>query len=82
MFIVIIFLFKLVVNYSLYGNSTLGYYFIDAFLGNFKEKQTLIFDTGSNLLLTDCDSCNHCGSHIDEPYHINKSQTKEILTSI
>lgn len=53
---------------EMFGNTTLGYYYVDVYLGENAEPQSLIFDTGSDKTLTDCSGCLSCGKHI-HPYH-------------
>jgi hypothetical protein len=56
------------IKIELFGNTTLGYYYMDVFLGPEAETQSLIFDTGSDRTLTDCDKCKSCGIH-QHPYY-------------
>ena len=62
---------------SLYGDSDfINYYFINVFLGENKDKATLIIDTGSNFLCTTCSgSCVHCGKHENPHFQTEKSKS-------
>ena len=55
----------------MFGNTTLGYYYVNVFLGQNAEPQSLIFDTGSDKTLTDCEACHACGKHIHPHYNSN-----------
>lgn len=57
------------------GGQEYGYYFVDVFFGPNKQVQSLIIDTGSNQLITDCAPCDSCGKHLHPPYDITLSKT-------
>ncbi|OLQ15976.1 Eukaryotic aspartyl protease family protein [Cryptosporidium hominis] len=52
-----------------------GYYFINVFVGNPPQKQTLILDSGSSQISFTCITCLNCGSHEYPPFDIMKSIT-------
>lgn len=52
---------------KLFGNSTLGYFYLEAYLGSDQQLQTLILDTGSYNIIIPCTECLECGTH-DHPY--------------
>ena len=62
-------------NITLSGNATLGYYFIDAYIGTPPQKQSLILDTGSNLTIVPCKGCEKCREHIDPIFDPKKSSS-------
>lgn len=66
---------KSIRNITLSGNSTIGYYFIDAYIGTPPQKQSLILDTGSNLTILPCKGCKECRSHINPMFDGSKSST-------
>jgi hypothetical protein len=41
---------------TIYGNSSLGYYFVDLLFGAKKQRQSLIIDTGSTITCLPCNS--------------------------
>lgn len=47
----------------LYGNSTIGYYYVRVMVGTPPQEQTLIVDTGSLATIFDCVGCRRCNSH-------------------
>ena len=42
---------------TMFGNSTLGYYYIEAYVGKDQQKKALIFDTGSHMTIMPCKGC-------------------------
>ena len=62
---------------SLFGDSDyINYYYIDVFIGENKEKATLIVDTGSSILCTTCSgTCKHCGKHENPHFQTEKSKS-------
>ena len=52
----------------------LHYYYINLYIGNSKEKQGFILDTGSSILTSSCSLCKNCGKHIYEPYKIDSKK--------
>ena len=71
---------QITLQIPIYGNTSLGYYYIKGFFGISKAEQTLIFDTGSDQLIIDCDTCTDCGTHTHDSYKINESVTKQSPT--
>ena len=69
-------LLKLTLQIPIYGNNSLGYYYIKGFFGNSKTEQNLIFDTGSSQLIIDCDTCTDFGTHTHDSYKIKESFSK------
>lgn len=47
----------------IFGNSTLGYYYVEAYVGTPPQKKSLILDTGSHLTIIPCSRCLSCGKH-------------------
>ena len=56
----------------------LNYYYTNLYIGDSKEKQGLILDTGSSITTSTCSKCKNCGKHIHPPYNIGSS--KNILS--
>ena len=48
---------------KIHGNSTIGYYFIEVYIGSNLQPQTLIVDTGSYNIIIPCVGCQTCGTH-------------------
>jgi hypothetical protein len=57
------------------GNVTLGYYYIEAYVGTPPQKTSLIFDTGSRQTIFPCDTCADCGVHMNGLFNTSKSST-------
>jgi hypothetical protein len=55
----------------IYGNtSVLNYYYVDLYVGNPPQRQSLIIDTGSLLTTIPCmPFCESCGHHINSYYN-------------
>jgi hypothetical protein len=66
-------------NITISGNATLGYYYVDAYIGTPPQPQSLILDTGSNLTILPCKGCEKCNDHIHEIYDPDKSSTSKKL---
>lgn len=66
-------------NITISGNATLGYYYVDAYIGTPPQKQALILDTGSNLTIFPCKGCTECRDHINHLFDPKKSKTFEKL---
>lgn len=70
------------------GNATIGNYFINVFVGEQMQKQTLIIDTGSGLTVFPCQDCGDCGkNHFNEPFRmpmqtVNDKQVRTPLAYI
>lgn len=60
---------------QIYGNSSqLNYYYINLYLGEKKEKQSLILDTGSQLTAIPCKPlCDKCGKHLNSYYTLKNN---------
>ncbi|KAH8584714.1 AT hook motif [Cryptosporidium sp. chipmunk genotype I] len=52
-----------------------GYYFINVFVGDPPQKQSLILDSGSSQISFTCITCLNCGLHEHPPFDIMKSMT-------
>jgi hypothetical protein len=44
----------------IFGNATIGYYYVEAYVGTPPQKQSLIVDTGSHLTIFPCKGCTKC----------------------
>lgn len=67
----------------IYGNASLGYYYVTIFVGHPPQKQSVIIDTGSGQLALPCNKCTSCNpKHIDTPFDMKKSKTAEYLTCV
>lgn len=68
---------------SVYGNASLGYYYVTIFVGHPPQKQSVIIDTGSGQLALPCNKCTGCNpKHIDTPFDMTKSKTAEYITCV
>jgi hypothetical protein len=66
-----------------YGNASLGYYYVNLYVGTPPQEQSVIIDTGSGQLAVPCSKCTSCGRrHIHPPFDIMKSKTNKILTCV
>ena len=53
----------------LYGNTSLGYYYANIYVGSPPQKQSVIVDTGSGQLALPCSKCVSCGTqHLQPPF--------------
>lgn len=68
-------------SFSLYGNATLGVYFMKTYVGNPPQLKNLIFDTGSQMTVFPCDGCVHCDKHITKPFNRTASSTYAPINS-
>ncbi len=64
----------------IFGNSTtINYYYVNLYIGEPPQKQSLIVDTGSHLTAVPClPHCQKCGTHLNKYYDMrlsNKSKT-------
>ena len=61
---------------NILGNSSdINYYFTYLYLGESKQKQSYIIDTGSSITTSPCKPyCNNCGKHENNYYEINENQ--------
>ena len=64
----------------LYGNTTdLQYFYVDVYVGDGMQKQSLIVDTGSGIVAFPCKShCKSCGNHLNPYYDLTQSSSKYI----
>lgn len=63
-----------------YGNTeSLGYYYVDIWVGTPSMRQTVIIDTGSRLTAFPCVGCENCGKHIDLYFDYKKSNTSRLV---
>ena len=67
--------------HPLYGNASLGYYFIEAEVGSSRQRQSLIVDTGSYSTVFGCQECKLCGSHKDPIFDPRNSSLFERVAS-
>lgn len=66
-----------------YGNASLGYYYVTIFVGHPPQQQSVIIDTGSGQLALPCNKCASCNpKHIDNPFNMKKSKTAEYVTCV
>lgn len=64
----------------IFGNGTLGYYFVNVYLGPTHQKFSLIVDTGSSLTTLPCEECTDCGkNHYNKPFKHNQSPVFEYV---
>lgn len=66
---------------ELFGDTDLGYYFVNLYVGDPPQKQTVIVDTGSELTAFPCSDCpaGDCGNHIDKHFDVSKSKSSHII---
>ena len=68
---------------QVYGNATLGYYYINLYVGTPPQEQSVIIDTGSGQLAMPCSKCVSCGnSHIHRPFDLRSSSSSKVLTCV
>ena len=66
---------------QVYGNYSLGYYYVEVGVGSPPQMQALIIDTGSNILAVPCKGCTHCStSHLHQPFNVNGSSTSSYVS--
>lgn len=69
------------VNIELKGGADIGYYTLDVMVGTPPQKQSLILDTGSNLMIIPCQGCSYCNINHENPiFEPNNSTSLEQLT--
>jgi hypothetical protein len=67
----------------LYGNSSLGYYYANIFIGTPPQMQSVIVDTGSGILALPCSRCTSCGrGHLNPPYRLESSSSSRYVTCV
>lgn len=66
-----------------YGNASLGYYYVNLYIGTPPQEQSVIVDTGSGQLALPCSKCESCGnSHIHRPFDLRRSSSSKIVTCV
>lgn len=68
-------------SFALYGNATLGVYYLKAYVGNPPQLKNLIFDTGSQITVFPCDGCAKCDKHTTRPFNRSASSTYSPINS-
>jgi len=63
--------------YGSIGNE--AYYYLNIFVGNPPQKQSVILDTGSSIFGFPCSGCSSCGTHVNELFDFNSSTTSHWL---
>ena len=64
------------------GNATLGYYYMDIYLGDHTARESLIIDTGSSMITFPCIECRDCGlNHYNSRYDHSKSSGYQKMDS-
>lgn len=60
----------------LYGNiNKYAYWFVDLLVGTPPQRTSVIIDTGSAVCAFSCDTCAHCGTHMDSVFNFSNSST-------
>lgn len=68
-------------TFNLFGSRELGYFYIEVYIGNPPQKQVMIIDTGSHLIITPCQPCSLCGSSHSNPlFNPRDSSTFQEIT--
>jgi hypothetical protein len=68
---------------QVYGNASLGYYYVNLYIGTPPQEQSVIVDTGSGQLALPCSKCLSCGSaHIHRPFDLRQSSSSKIVTCV
>lgn len=68
------------IHASIFGNTySLGYYYVDLWVGTPPVRQTVIIDTGSRLTAFPCMDCPDCGHHMDKYFDYKNSSTSKPL---
>ena len=68
-------------NMTIYGNATLGYYYLEAYVGTPPQKKSLIIDTGSHLTIFPCSGCTKCRNHMYKIFDREASKTFQAVNS-
>lgn len=65
----------------IYGNSSsLSYYYVNIYIGEPPQKQSVIIDTGSHLTAVPCQPyILNCGRHMNPYYDVQKSNQSSII---
>lgn len=58
----------------------LAYYYAMVYIGNPRQRFSVIADTGSNLMAVPCKGCTVCGKHMNPYYDIEKSNQARWIT--
>lgn len=66
-------------NVEIFGNSTLGYYYVSLYIGEKHEKFDLILDTGSPITTFPCSDCKECGKHDNPPKDVNTDSFEHMI---
>ena len=66
-------------NATIYGNTSLGYYYVEASVGSQGQKQSLIIDTGSHVTIFTCEGCTKCANHLYGSYKLSNSTSFQKL---
>jgi hypothetical protein len=67
-------------NVTIHGNASLGYYYIDVYVGTPPQRKSLIVDTGSRQTIMTCESCTDCSNHMNGPFMTSESNTIGLVT--
>lgn len=68
---------------DLFGNATLGYYFVNVYVGPDHQKFSLIVDTGSSQSTLPCSECTQCNKgHYNSFYDHSKSPVFEYVNTL
>ncbi len=66
-----------------YGNASLGYYYVNLYIGTPPQEQSVIIDTGSGQLALPCSKCVSCGNaHIHRPFDMRQSSSSKVITCV
>jgi hypothetical protein len=65
----------------IYGNSSsLNYYYVNIYIGDPLQKQSVIIDTGSHLTAVPCRPyLANCGRHMNPYYDLQKSNSSRVI---
>lgn len=67
-------------NLQLFGDSEIGYYYVNVLIGTPPQKQSLILDSGSKLTILPCKGCTNCNKHQNPLYTPENSSTFKKVT--
>lgn len=62
-------------TFKLHGNIKDEYYYINIFVGNPPQKQSVIVDIGSDIIAFPCNNCPNCGKHMYPNFITKKSKS-------
>lgn len=60
---------------TIFGNATLGYYYVNIFVGTPPQMKSLILDTGSHQTILPCEGCVQCRNHLNAIFATSQSST-------